>query len=60
MLILPLHHPLDVRHLPWATFGLLLLNLFVFIVLQSGDPEREAYARQRYVESGLAALEVEA
>jgi membrane associated rhomboid family serine protease len=60
VLILPLHHPLDVRHLPWATFGLLLLNLFVFIVLQSGDPAREAYARQRYVESGLAALEVEA
>ncbi len=60
MLILPLHHPLDLRHLPWATLGLLLVNLFVFIVLQSGDPAREAHARQRYVESGLASIEVEA
>jgi membrane associated rhomboid family serine protease len=60
MLILPLHHPLDVRHLPWATLGLILLNLFVFIVLQAGDPAREAHARERYVASGLAALEVDA
>lgn len=59
MLILPLHHPLDFRHLPWATLGLVLLNVFVFVVLQSGDPVREAHARQRYVDSGLAALEVE-
>lgn len=59
MLILPLHHPLDVRHLPWATFGLILANVFVFLVLQSGDPAREEHARQRYVDSGLAALEVE-
>lgn len=60
MLILPLHHPLDVRHLPWATLVLILFNLFVFIVLQAGDPAREAHARERYVASGLAALEVDA
>lgn len=60
MLILPLHHPLDLRHLPWATLGLILLNVFVFAVLQAGDPGREAHARQRYVDSGLAALEVDA
>lgn len=60
MLILPLHHPIDVRHLPWATLGLVLLNVFVFLVLQSGDPAREAHARQGYVDSGLAAIEVDA
>lgn len=60
MLILPLHHPLDRRHLPWATLLLVVLNVFVFMALQSGDPAREAHARERYVDSGLAALEIDA
>jgi membrane associated rhomboid family serine protease len=58
MLILPLHHPLDRRHLPWATALLVLINLFVFMALQRGDPAREALAREAYVDSGLAAIEV--
>lgn len=58
MLILPLHHRLDVRHLPWATLVLVLINLCVFLVLQSGDDAREQYARERYVHSGLAEMEV--
>jgi membrane associated rhomboid family serine protease len=60
MLILPLHHPLDRRQLPWATMLLVAINVFVFMALQSGDPAREAHARERYVDSGLAALEIDA
>jgi membrane associated rhomboid family serine protease len=60
MLILPIHHRLDARQLPWATLALVLLNLFVFLVLQSGDDARETHARERYAQSGLAAIEVPA
>ncbi|MCG6118014.1 MAG: rhomboid family intramembrane serine protease [Aquimonas sp.] len=58
MLILPLHKPFSRGRLPWSTLLLVFLNLFVFMVLQSGDGRREAQAREDYVHSGLAAIEV--
>lgn len=58
MLILPLHKPFSRGRLPWSTLLLVFLNLFVFVVLQSGDARREAQAREDYVGSGLAAIEV--
>lgn len=58
MLILPLHHPLTRRNFPLATAGLVLLNLFVFVFLQSGDGRAYAEAARYHAESGLAAIEV--
>jgi len=57
MLILPLHQPLTAANFPRATALLVLVNLFVFFVLQSGDQKAWAAARDYYRSSGLLALE---
>lgn len=57
MLIVPLHRPLTRSTVPWVTVGVLLVNLFVYFVLQSGDGRREFTAMDYYVESGLAQIE---
>ncbi|HEY0179763.1 MAG TPA: rhomboid family intramembrane serine protease [Dokdonella sp.] len=54
MLILPLHRTPRLANLPWAALALILTNVFVFCVLQSGDDERLEGALDGYVESGLA------
>jgi membrane associated rhomboid family serine protease len=57
VLILPLHRPLNRATFPFATALLVLANLFVFFVLQSGDGDAAMRAHRHYVDSGLAALE---
>lgn len=57
MLIVPLHRPLTRASVPWITLGILLLNLFVYFVLQSGDGRRHVAAMEYYLESGLAGIE---
>lgn len=57
MLILPLHRAPGRRSIAWCTFALILVNLFVFIVLQAGDARVRADALERYVDSGLGAIE---
>ncbi|HRQ64098.1 MAG TPA: rhomboid family intramembrane serine protease [Xanthomonadaceae bacterium] len=57
MLILPLHHPLNRRTFPLATAALLLLNLFVFFAIQSGDHRAHDEAARFHAESGLGEIE---
>lgn len=57
MLILPLHRPLTRGSLPWATALLVLINVFVHVVLQSGDEAILKRAMQQYVSSGLGSIE---
>jgi membrane associated rhomboid family serine protease len=57
VLILPLHRPLTRATFPVATALLVLLNVFVFAVLQSGDGEAARRAHLHYIDSGLATLE---
>lgn len=57
MLILPLHQPLTRANFPFATAALLLVNIAVFLVLQSGDGAAWERADQHYRERGLAAIE---
>jgi membrane associated rhomboid family serine protease len=57
MLILPLHQPITRTTLPWATLLLVLLNLWVFVVLQGGDSKRREQADSFYWGSGMAAIE---
>lgn len=58
MLILPLHHPLTRRTFPLMTAALLLANVFVFFVLQSGDGRVYEEAARHHAESGLAEIEI--
>lgn len=60
MLILPLHRPLTRATFPFVTALLVLVNVWVFFGLQSGDDEALERVRQHYVGSGLAALEAPA
>jgi membrane associated rhomboid family serine protease len=57
MLILPLHHPLDRRSFPLATAALLLLNLFAFFLLQSGDRRALDETARYYLAHGMDAIE---
>lgn len=57
MLILPLHRAPGRRSIAWCTFTLMLVNLFVFIVLQAGDARVRADALEQYVDSGLGGIE---
>ncbi len=60
MLILPLHRPLTLATFPAATALLILLNVFVFAVLQAGDEAALRAAQQHYVQAGIARYEVPA
>ncbi len=57
MLILPLHHPITRANFPLATALLVLVNVFIFLGLQSGDGRTMAQAQQQYVDSGLGRYE---
>jgi len=57
MLILPLHHPLTRRNFPLMTAALVLLNAFVYFVLQGGDHQAYAEAARHHADSGLAEIE---
>lgn len=57
MLILPLHRKPSRDQLPVLTIILVLVNVLVFALLQSGDEEIERAAAQRYVEREIFAQE---
>ncbi|HSX59997.1 MAG TPA: rhomboid family intramembrane serine protease, partial [Tahibacter sp.] len=58
MLIVPLHRPLNRANFPFATMALVVVNLFVFLFLQSGDGAAERRATAYYAETGLARIEL--
>lgn len=57
MLILPLHRPLTRANFPWITFGLILVNVFVFFGLQSRDDGARERALAYYASADLAQWE---
>jgi membrane associated rhomboid family serine protease len=57
MLILPMHHRVDARHLPWMSLLLALLCVVVHLGPQQGDRERLARAAAQYADAGLEAIE---
>lgn len=57
MLILPLHKKPSRENFPLATLILLIINVAVFALLQSGDHRVEQQAAQRYVDSGVLSME---
>ena len=60
MLILPLHRPLSRENFPFATAALILINVFVFVFLQSGDDRVAQRAFSEYRNSAAARLEMPA
>ena len=58
MLIIPLTGKVSLRNPPAITIALILINCFVFFVLQAGDGKRYERAGQFYCESGLAEIEL--
>ena len=53
MLIIPLHKPLSRRNLPVVTLLLILLNVAVYAIFQSGDNQVALEAAEHYHDSGL-------
>lgn len=60
MLILPLHQPITRRTFPLVTALLVLVNLWVYFVLQRGDEAAMVAADTHYHGSGLAEIEAPA
>ncbi|MBW1703009.1 MAG: rhomboid family intramembrane serine protease [Deltaproteobacteria bacterium] len=58
MLIIPLTGKISIRNPPAITIGIILLNCFIFFILQAGDGERYHQATQFYFNSGLAKIEI--
>jgi membrane associated rhomboid family serine protease len=58
MLIIPLTGKISKKNPPVITIGIILINCFVFFVLQAGERHWHSQATQFYVESGLAKIEV--
>jgi membrane associated rhomboid family serine protease len=58
MLIIPLSGKLSRHNPPLITIGIILVNFFVFFVLQSGDTNKYRQAMEFYFNSGLAEIEV--
>ena len=58
MLIIPLSAKLSKHNPPFITIGIILVNCFVFFVLQSGDNKRYRQATEFYFNSGLAKIEI--
>jgi len=58
VLILPLHRPFDRANFPFATMALVLVNVLVFLFLQSGDGANAARAAAYYAEAGLGRIEL--
>ncbi len=57
MLIIPLQRRLGVASFPWITLSLIVINVLVYFLLQSGDDARNGAAISNYRQSGLAAIE---
>ncbi|HNR90853.1 MAG TPA: rhomboid family intramembrane serine protease [Dokdonella sp.] len=57
MLIVPLHRAPTWKNFPWMTCALIVVNVFVFAVLQSGDARARVVAIDRYLAHGLPRIE---
>ena len=57
MLIVPLHRAPTSRNFPWVTLALVVVNVFVFSVLQSGDLRARTEAIDSYLAGGLSRIE---
>ena len=57
MLIVPLHRVPTWKDFPWVTLGLIVANVLVYVLLQSGDARAQARAIDAYLESGLDRIE---
>lgn len=57
MLIVPLHRAPTWANVPWVTLALILVNVFVFAFLQSGDARVRADALDYYARQDLAQWE---
>lgn len=53
MLIIPAEHPLDWKKPPVLTVLLILLNVLVYLLYQSGDERREQEAVKTYLDGGV-------
>lgn len=60
MLIIPLTGKISKKNPPIVTIAIILINCFVFFVLQAGDTKRYGEATAFYFKSGLARIEVSA
>jgi membrane associated rhomboid family serine protease len=58
MLIIPLTGKISKQNPPVITIAIILVNCFVYFILQSGDNELIRKAYEFYLESGLAKIEV--
>lgn len=57
MIILPTEKRLDMRRAPFVLFGIVLLNILIFFVYQSGDSQKIQGALQHYQQQHLLAYE---
>lgn len=57
MLIVPAHKPLNRRNFPYLTFALLLANVWVFVLFQTGDYQVRERAQEFYLDSSLPTVE---
>jgi membrane associated rhomboid family serine protease len=57
MLILPLHHRVEVRRLPWMSLLIAVVCVFVHLGPQQGDAGRRERAAEQYRDAGLEAIE---
>jgi len=57
VLILPLHRAPTRANFPWVTLALIVINVFVFAFLQSGDARAQLRALDYYAEHDLARWE---
>ncbi len=60
MLIIPAENAIDWKRPPWATLGLMLVCLLVFLFYQGGDDRKLNQAVDQYLDSNLLALEAPA
>jgi membrane associated rhomboid family serine protease len=58
MLIIPLSGKISRRNPPFITIAIILINCFVFFILQARDNQRYFEAGEFYLESGLAQIEI--
>lgn len=57
MVILPVHHRLERKNIPWMSLLIALLCIYIFAGPQQGDAAIEERAAQLYVEADLASIE---
>lgn len=57
MIIIPTEKRFDWRHAPVMLFGIILFNILVFFLYQSGDDRKIAQTLEAYGESGYFELE---